>query len=86
MEKFKISFKDTIHLKYIEKDSFVDIHSNIRICANETSSKVFITLDVSSLTTRLCYYVRDYITGIINYPNWVSIELTIPRNEIKFDI
>lgn len=86
MEKFKISFRDTVEFKYIEKDSFVDIHSNVRLSVNEVASKAIITLDVSSLSSRLCHYVREYITSIINYPNCVSITLTIPKNEIRFDI
>ena len=86
MEKFKISFKDNIELKYIEKDTFIDIHNNIRLVCNEVTNKVTIELEIMSLSNRICHYIREYICGITNWVNITVVELSIPKNEIIFDI
>lgn len=86
MEKFKISFKDNIEFKYIEKDSFIDIHNNIRLVCNEVTNKVTIKLEIISLSNRICHYIREYICGITHCANMTVVELSIPKNEIKFDI
>ena len=86
MEKFKISFKDNIEFKYIEKDTFIDIHNNIRLVCNEVTNKVTIKLEIMSLNNRICHYIREYICGITHWVNITVIELSIPKNEIKFDI
>ena len=86
MEKFRISFKDNIELKYIEKDTFIDIHNDIRLVCNEITDKVTIKLDIVSLNNRLCHYIREYICGIVHYANITVVELSIPKKEIKFNI
>jgi len=86
MEKFKISFKDNVQLKYIENDSCVDIFNSIKISSNEATNNVVVKLEIMELSNRICHYIREYITNITHYPNVTIVELKIPKNEIKFDI
>lgn len=85
-KKFKIKFLDNIELHYIEGNTLVQISNSIEMVTRNSIEHAVIKLKIQSLPTRLCEYIKEYITGISHYVNYTLVTLEINKNAIIFDI